>query len=278
MHSDATHDAKNMRWSVVVPYYNERDYLPAMLASLIAQQFSPFRLILVDNASTDGSADLARDILRDTAGITAVYLHEPRPGKINALDCGLAQVDTEFVAFCDADTFYPSHYLARCDEIFAASKSDVVAVMAGNLSGPPITGAPRRRQIKTMIVSKILSRQAHTGGFGQTFRTAALRSAGGYASALWPFVLEDHEVMQRVFKHGRARFDFDLWCTPSNRRADRSKVDWTLAERLLYHATPFALKDWFFYSFLARRFSARGLGQANLREKTWAPEEIEVRS
>jgi len=145
--------------------------------------------------------------------------------------------------------------------------------MASGLSGPPVAGAPRSRQIKAMIVSKILSKQVHTGGFGQTFRTSALRSAGGYASAFWPFVLEDHEVMQRVFKYGRACYDFDLWCTPSNRRADRSTVDWTLTERLLYHATPFALKDWFFYSFLARRFSARGLGQMNLREKTWAPQE-----
>jgi len=262
-----------MRWSVVVPYYNERNYLPAMLASLIAQDFRPFQLILVDNASTDRSEDLARDILKDVAGITPVYLHEPRPGKVNALSCGLARVDTELVAFCDADTFYPPHYLTRCDEVFAASAPDVVAVMAVNLSGPPTTGAPRRRQVKTMIVSKILSKQAHTGGFGQAFRTTALRSAGGYTSALWPFVLEDHEVMHRVFKHGRARHDFYLWCTPSNRRADRSKVDWTLTERLLYHVTPFALKDWFFYSFLARRFSARGLGQMNLRERNWAPGE-----
>ncbi len=137
MHSDATYDAKNIRWSVVVPYFNERNYLPAMLASLIAQQFRPFELILVDNASTDGSEDLARGILKYAIGITPLYLREPRPGKINAMECGLARVGTEFVAFCDADTFYPPHYLARCDEVFAASKADVVAVMAGNLSGPP---------------------------------------------------------------------------------------------------------------------------------------------
>jgi len=73
-----------MRWSAVVPDYNERDYLPAMLESLIAQQFRPLQLILVDNASTDSSADLARVILKDVAGITPVYLQEPQPGKVNA--------------------------------------------------------------------------------------------------------------------------------------------------------------------------------------------------
>jgi len=258
-----------VRWSVVVPYYNERAYLPAMLSSLIAQHYRPFQLLLVDNASTDGSAEIARNLLKDRDGIAPVYLHEPRPGKVNALEAGLARVDTEFVAFCDADTFYPPHYLARCDEVFAASESDVIAVMASNLAGPPTAGATRLRQIKTMIVSHLLGRQAHTGGFGQSFRAGSLRAAGGYAATFWPFVLEDHEVMQRVFKCGRARYDFDLWCTPSNRRTDRTNVDWTLSERLLYHFTPFALKDWFFYRVLARRFSARSLGHLNLREKTW---------
>ena len=87
--------------------------------------------------------------------------------------------------------------------------------------------------------------------------------------ARWPYVLEDHEIMQRIFKLGTSRYDFDLWCTPSNRRSDRTSVNWTLGEQVLYHLTPFALKDWFFYSFLARRFAARKLSQLNLREKTW---------
>ena len=46
-----------LRWSVVIPYFNERDYLPATLASLYTQDMRAFRLILVDNASTDGTRD-----------------------------------------------------------------------------------------------------------------------------------------------------------------------------------------------------------------------------
>lgn len=257
------------RWSLVVPYFNEKDYLPAMLASLRDQTFRPFQLILVDNASTDGSADLCQALLKDIAGITPVYMHEPRPGKINALECGLARVDTEFVAFCDADTFYPSHYLERCDRLFAKSNADVVAVMATDLPAPPTDLVARRRQLKTLFVASLLGKQAHTGGFGHVFRTEILRKAGGFSAQRWPFVLEDHEVMQRVFKFGRAKYDVDLWCMPSQRRSDRAGVNWTLWERVLYHLTPFALKDWFFYSFLTKRFAARKLGQLNLRQKTW---------
>ena len=245
---------------MVIPYYNERDYLPATLASLLAQEFKDFRFILVDNASTDGSAEVARALLKD-----AVFMHESRPGKIHALACGLAAVETEFVAFCDADTFYPPQYLRRA----TAALESAVAAMATGLPGAPISGAARRRQIKTMIVATVLPKQCHTGGFGQSFRTDVLRKAGGFSAVRWPFVLEDHEVMQRVLKLGRQRYDFDLWCIPSNRRADRTGVNWTLGEQLLYHLVPFALKDWFFYDFLARRFTARKQDQLKLRAKTW---------
>lgn len=256
-------------WSVVLPYYNETAYLRPTLESLFAQQFRGFRLILVDNASTDGSGELAKAIVAAHPDIACVHLHEPRPGKINALQCGLGAVNTEFVTFCDADTFYPSHYLRRCDELFASSGEDVVAVMAMDLPQDHEGPVAQRKRRKVMAVSKVLSKQTHTGGFGQSFRTETLRKAGGFSADLWPFVLEDHEVMQRVFKFGSSRYAHDLWCVPSDRRKDRTGVGWTTAEQVLYHLTPFALKDWFFYSFLTRRFTARALDNAKLRRKSW---------
>ncbi len=256
-------------WSVVLPYYNETAYLRPTLDSLFAQTFRAFRLILVDNASTDGSGDLARSLAAEHPDVETLHLHESRPGKIHALQCGLAKVDTPFVAFCDADTFYPAHYLQRCDELFVSAGEDVVAVMAMDLPQDPEGAAARRKRAKVMAVSRLLAKQTHTGGFGQSFRTEVLRKAGGFSADLWPFVLEDHEVMQRVFKFGSSRYAPDLWCVPSGRRADRSGVGWTTAEQLLYHLTPFALKDWFFYSFLKQRFAARALDNAKLREKSW---------
>lgn len=258
-----------MSWSVVLPYYNEIGYLRPTLESLFAQEFRDFRLILVDNASTDGSGELARSIAAEHADIETLHLSEPRPGKINALECGLAAVTTAFVAFCDADTFYPRHYLRRCDELFASTGEEAVAVMAMDLPADHEGAAARRKRAKVMAVSRILSRQTHTGGFGQSFRTETLRAAGGFSADVWPFVLEDHEVMQRVFKFGRSVYAPDLWCIPSDRRTDRTRVNWTLSEQLLYHLTPFILKDWFFYRFLARRFAARSMENATLREKSW---------
>lgn len=254
--------------SILLPYYNEAEYLPATLASLISQACAPARLILVDNASSDGSQAVCRDALAHRPGIDALHLHEPRAGKVHALETGLAAVETPFVATCDADTYYPPHYLARARALFGEDPR-VAAVMAVGVSGDPESLAARFARRKAQLVSKLLARQCHTGGYGQVFRTGALRAAGGFSWAQWPYVLEDHEIMQRVFRHGVARYHPDLWCAPSDRRADRSSVDWTLFERIAYHLTPFALKDRYFHSFLARRLQRRGLTSLNLREKTW---------
>lgn len=256
------------RWTVVLPFYNEIGFLAVTIASLIAQSLWGFDLILVDNGSTDGSALLALQLLALCPRINARLLFEPRPGHVHALQAGLAEVRTEFVATCDADTAYAADYLERAGAVFDANPA-AAAVMAVYVD----PAAPAWRATKTRwhkrIAATLLSRQCHTGGAGQTFRMSALRAAGSYDAARWPYVLKDHELAHRVAKHGDLILDPQLWCTPSDRRSDRTSVDWTLFERLAYHLTPFAAKDWLFYRFLAPRFAARAQTDLRLREQPW---------
>src|SRR5436853_2810341 len=88
----------------------------------------------------------------------------------------------------------------------------------------------------------MLPRQAHNGGAGQCFRTGALAAAGGYGDHVWPWVLADHEIIQRMLKLGPVVWHRDHACVPSDRRRNPDAVRWSLIERLLYHATPFRLK------------------------------------
>lgn len=258
-------------WSIVIPYYNEASFLPRTLASIVSQTERPRELILVDNGSTDGSAAIAKEYMTAYPDIVTRLLDEPRPGQVNALEAGISAVTTEFVAVCDADTWYPPHHLALAGSQFERAGHDVVAMMSLGLSGDP--HGPRaiaRRWLYAHVISRLLRYQCHTGGYGHAFRTAALRAAGGYTTEHWSFVLFDHELMHRIFAQGRARYHADLWCVSSNRRKDRANTRWSLTERIVYHATPFALKDWFFYSFLRQRFAARNLSGLNLRdERGW---------
>ena len=267
--SDPSIEGRNQlsEWSVVLPFYNEENFLAATLQSLDAQDCGPFELVLVNNMSTDGSLAIAEEFAATARTVDVTILTETRPGQGPALECGIGAVRQPLVAICDADTIYPVDYLSKAASIFAQGE-DVVAVVAFD--------APYEEKwkntllrIKARLVSLLLARQCHGGGYAQSFRRSVLKETGGYSPAIWPYCLKDHELMNRVSKHGRLGYQFDHVVRPSLRRSNRTAVRWTLFERIMYHVTPFAKKDWFFYSFLKDRFEARGVRDQNLRKRDW---------
>ena len=78
--------------TVVLPCMNEAACLPAVLAAIPSE----YRALVVDNNSTDGTADVAR---RHGAAVVA----EPRPGYGSAVHAGVVAASTPIVAVIDAD-------------------------------------------------------------------------------------------------------------------------------------------------------------------------------
>ncbi|MGF1462847.1 MAG: glycosyltransferase family 2 protein [Maricaulaceae bacterium] len=259
-------DLTPVRWTVVIPYFNERDYLPDTLATLDQQTVKPFRLVLVDNASTDGGPAVVRQAAEAMAGVSVEHRLEPRPGKIHALETGLQAVETAYVAVCDADTIYPPEYLARAEALLDAG---AVAALAFGVDAPIETARAQRFLRRRAWAAQLLPWQCHTGGFGQAFRTDALVAAGGLSAERWPYVLEDHEVIARIVQHGPLGYDREHWCRTSDRRKDRGDVNWTTAEQLLYHFTPKVAQPGYFRRFLGPRLAARGMSNVNLRRRDW---------
>jgi len=98
------------RWPsvvAVVPARDEADVLPTTLPTLVAQQYpGPFRVVVVDDDSSDGTGELARRL-----GADVVPGSGPPPGwtgKVAAMALGFAAAaDAEYVLFTDADIAYP---------------------------------------------------------------------------------------------------------------------------------------------------------------------------
>lgn len=260
--------ADGLSWTVVIPVYNEEDYILATLQSLTRQTLPGARIIVVDNGSTDTSAALIKTFSADRPEANIELLNELEPGQAAAMKKGIDATTSEFVAICDADTIYPEFYLEQALKLFCEGGESTVAALAFSAQSKS-TLSNRAARLKGRIVSSLLARQCHAGGYAHTFRTKALKEAGGYDRALWPYCLKDHELVHRVSKLGKLKYDFSFWCQPSDRRDDRSAVRWTLFERIMYHATPFSKKDWFFYDFLKPRFEARGLSELKLRARNW---------
>jgi glycosyltransferase involved in cell wall biosynthesis len=250
-------------WTVLIPFFNERNFLEGTLASLAAQDI-PFELILIDNGSTDGSGEVAAAICR-RLGLPFTLRVDRRPGKVNALQSGVDCARTPFVATCDADTLYPTDYLRQAQLLLETSG----AVAGGAYFVAPTATADDHAQAARRMAraARLLPAQCHTGGAGQVFRTDALRRAGQFDAGRWGYVLEDHEIMHRMAKLGTLAYGGALWCAPSPRERDRESIRWTLIERVLYHLTPAPARDWFFYNFLSCRLAARALTSDRIRER-----------
>lgn len=260
-----------IRWTVVIPYFNEESWLPATLESLTRQTLRPFRVILVDNASTDAGPARAAEWAARQQGIEVTLLAQPTPGQVHALAAGIAEAQSEFLAIADADTLYPPHYLEAATAHMDAAPPTTIGFIAHDTGPNPDSAFEAAgRFLYTHVIPKLLTHQAHGGGYAHLMRTAPFKASGGYDPARWPYVLKDHELVHRLWKQGRIEYREDLWVQPSPRRADRKGVRWTLGERILYHLTPPSRKDWFFYSFLGPRFAARGQKDTVLRQQNWA--------
>ena len=249
----------------VLPFYNEERYLGRTLECLARQNDRRFSLRLVDNASTDRSASIAEAWARSVDDIPVELLHVQRPGKIFALQGGAKGVSTAYIGTLDADTIYPPSYVSGLLELFSnrVELSAVLALPAGDKGPEAKASLAKRLQVR------LLPNHCHTGGYGQAFSRVAFEKAGGFDPVRWPYVLEDHEIVHAVSRHGPIGYLREQTVVTDSRRDDRSGCSWSLLERTVYKLLPASAGLWYFHKVLAPRFAARGLANIALRSQQW---------
>jgi glycosyltransferase involved in cell wall biosynthesis len=91
--------------SLIVAVYNGEAYLREALESAFAQEFEPYEVVVVDDGSTDGTAEIARSF-------PARYLYQENQGPSTARNAGLDMARGELIAFLDGDDVLPPSKLA----------------------------------------------------------------------------------------------------------------------------------------------------------------------
>ncbi len=96
-------------FSVVIPLYNKSAEIAATLRSVLAQSLPPSEIVVVDDGSTDGGAD----IVRQTGSPRIKLFSQPNAGVSAARNRGVAEARGEYIAFLDADDCWEPGYLAE---------------------------------------------------------------------------------------------------------------------------------------------------------------------
>lgn len=128
-------------FDVVFPALDEAEALPWVLGRLPAGA----RAIVVDNGSTDGTADVARAL-----GATVVV--EPRRGFGAACAAGLAAATADIVAFCDADASLDPRELPTVVDPVARGEADLVL-------GARVPAGPGAWPVHARLANRYLARR-----------------------------------------------------------------------------------------------------------------------
>lgn len=177
------------RISVVIPAHNQEAYICDALASLSRQQLGRWdmEVLVVDDASTDGTAELVETFLGKVPGLQLIRL-EQNVGVSAARNVALEQLTGEFYTFLDPDDWYGPQHLAtladtlsklhvdfvRCDHVRVSGTTRVIHRAPQALRGIVLNPADDVEPIDSP------SMVDYPYSWAGMYRTGLMRSIGNY--------------------------------------------------------------------------------------------------
>jgi len=169
--------------------------LAAALASLRAAAGATAEVLVIDGASTDGTAAW----LESRRGEFAVLVSEPDRGVYEAMNKGVARAAGEWVLFLGADDRLVDDALARIAPVLIATTAGVVVGEATYDDGRAYPPAPPAAAVRRNFVH-------HQAAF---YRRAILTPAGGFDAGLR--VMGDYDLNLRLLRSGTAFVSVPVW-------------------------------------------------------------------
>lgn len=111
-----------MKFTVVIPLYNKRNSLKECIKSVLNQTYKDFELLIVDDGSTDGSADVVREF--DDSRIRLI--EKENGGVSSARNTGVRLAKNTWIAFLDGDDVWAEWHL---ETIVNLAKSEPLALV-----------------------------------------------------------------------------------------------------------------------------------------------------
>ncbi len=236
-----------MRVSVVIPTYNCAAWLPSCLDGVFAQTFPDLEVIVVDDGSTDGTAEALspwRERIR--------YLRQPNAGVAAARNAGLRASSGPLVAFLDADDLWAERKLEL--QIAALAAEPAAGLVCSDFSIAHADGTlleswfRERGGFETGRVFSALVRRCFIFTSTVVMRRSLLDALGGFDESVgWG---DDYNMWLRAALRSRIQVVPEVLCTkrerPGNERPYEEMAAYTIAalQGLVPHAPEMTRDEW----------------------------------
>ena len=111
--------------TIVIPCYNVTKYIKRCIDSLVDQSFQKFKVILVDDKSTDDTYQYLLQ-LQATSGLDIMVLQNScNSGPAVSRNKGILEADTKYITFCDSDDWYEPDFLKTMVSLLEDNAADM---------------------------------------------------------------------------------------------------------------------------------------------------------
>jgi len=185
-----------VKFSVVIPTYNEANYIGKTLGALKNQTFKDFEIIVKDGKSQDETVRIAKKFTKKVVSIRDFSAGDAR-------NQGARLAEGEILVFMDADTLLQPETLARFCELM--NNESVVGVSCRKV--PQSGTIPDRLLYEFVNISTFISSLMGLGGAHgncMVIKRAEFERIGGFNPNI--IVAEEQELVRRASKYGRYVF------------------------------------------------------------------------
>ena len=201
-------------FGVVMPAFNAARFLPRSLGSVRRQTLAPARILVVDDGSHDGTAEIAEQL-------GAEVIRQANAGPSRARNVAAAALNTEWLAFLDADDAWESAALERiaqairlCPDVQVVFGDYAIEEPGGAVSSwfehDANYAAVERRRVapgivrcaRPSLVAALVRSLAFVSTSSLAIRRDAFLNAGGFDESL--LVAEDLDLLLRLFNQSTA--------------------------------------------------------------------------
>lgn len=190
--------------SVILPVYNGERYLAAAVQSILAQTCADFELLIVDDGSTDSTADIVRQFAAADARVRVLW--QDHGGIVAGLNRGLAEARGELIARMDADDIARPERFAKQVEFLRRHPACVAmgtAMLYVDPEGAPIDTQETETDPDTLLRNLLLLNPDGKSGLAHPtvmMRRTVVLAVGGYRSNFE--ATEDIDLWLRLAERG----------------------------------------------------------------------------
>lgn len=192
--------------SVIIPTYNRSNFLERAIYSVSNQSYDDFELIVVDDASTDDTKKILKNIQDPSF---SYFRHETNQGGAAARNTGIKHSSGKYIAFLDDDDFWLPEKLEKQVEKLELNDKDFIGVYCGfiridtrNGKQEIIKGSKRYEENKLTLIRDLFTLDLELGGSSTLLiKHRYLNEIGGFDESFPRH--QDWEFLLRLLKLGK---------------------------------------------------------------------------